>query len=267
MTQRITTATIFLGGPIITMTKDPNSKAQAVLVSGKRIQAVGSIEEVRAFARNNYGSVEERDLAGRTLMPGFVDAHAHPLMFGQMNAWIDIGPNVAPSIPALIAVLQGADRSRPGLEPLRAFRYEHRNLKEGRHPSEVYVMNASGHGGVVNSYALELRGIDRKTPDPNGGVFERDEDGTPTGVLWDAACDQLTGRDGVKIGNHGPNFHMPDSQANLTDQLVQAEAIFLANGVTTVGDAQASKREIETYIDGFKRGLLPSDTVPRTRPG
>jgi hypothetical protein len=60
---------------------------------------------------------------------------------------------------------------------------------------------------------------------------------------------------------------MPDSQANLTDQLVQAEAIFLANGVTTVGDAQASKREIETYIDGFKRGLLPSDTVPRTRPG
>jgi predicted amidohydrolase YtcJ len=269
MSPRITTATIFLGGPLITMTKDPNSKPQAVLVAGKRIRAVGSIEEVREFARHNYGSVEEHDLGGRTLMPGFVDAHAHPLMFGQMNAWVDIGPNVAPSIPALIAVLQGANQARPGLEPLRAFGYEHRNLKEARHPSrwdldqvsttrEVYAMNASGHGGVVNSYSLELRGIDHKTSDPNGGVFERDETGTPTGVLWDAACDQLTGQGGVKIGNHGPNFHMPDSQANLTDQLVEAERIFLANGVTTVGDAQASKREIETYIDGFNRGLLRS---------
>jgi predicted amidohydrolase YtcJ len=269
MSPRVTTATIFLGGPILTMTSDPSHETKAVLVAGKRIQAVGSIEDVREFARHNYGSVEEHDLAGRTLLPGFVDAHAHPLMFGQMNAWIDIGPNVAPSIPALIAVMQGENRSRPGLEPLRAFGYEHRNLKEGRHPSrwdldqvsttrEVYVMNASGHGGVVNSYALESCGIDHKTPDPDGGVFERDENGTPTGVLWDAACDQLTGQDGVKIGNHGPNFHMPDSQANLTDQLRQAEGVFLANGVTTIGDAQASRREIETYIDGFRRGLLRS---------
>src|SRR5439155_1072745 len=64
---------------------------------------------------------------------------------------------------------------------------------------EIYVMNVSGHGGCVNSFGLKAHGITAQTPTPAGGEIGRNPDGTPNGLLWDAACDLLTGPGGVKI--------------------------------------------------------------------
>ncbi|PMD04062.1 amidohydrolase family protein, partial [Brevibacterium paucivorans] len=65
--------------------------------------------------------------------------------------------------------------------------------------------------------------------------------------LSDAACNVLTGLHGVKVGHHGPNFHLGDEPAEHIRQLLHAQRVFLENGVTTVGDAQVSKREFATY--------------------
>ncbi|HYY47027.1 MAG TPA: amidohydrolase family protein, partial [Candidatus Angelobacter sp.] len=207
--------TIFSGGSILTMAEP--SRVEALLIAGDRIRWAGSLEECRRLAGADH---EERDLAGRTLMPGFVDAHCHPLMLGQTQSWLQVGPDVAPSIPVLIDRLRERARQLPAGVPLRAFGYDYRLLAERRHPlaseldqaasdREIYIMNVSGHGGVINSFGLTTHGINAQTPDPRGGEIGRYPDGTPNGLVFDAACDLLTGPDGVKIGNHGPNIHLP----------------------------------------------------------
>lgn len=250
-------------------TLEPGPKPQAVLVFGADIAAVGSIEECRdVAARLSPAQPEIQELGGTVVVPGFVDAHAHPLMLGQLMTWVDCGPEKAGSIPEIIALLrEAADRTPPG-RPVRGYGYEHRNLAEGRHPTrfeldavaadrEVYLMNASGHGGVVNSYTLTLHDIARDTPNPKGGEFFRDDAGELTGELSDAACNVLTGLHGVKIGHHGPNFHLTDEPEEHLRQLAAAQENFLAGGVTTIGDCQVTRREFDMYLrlageDGLK---------------
>jgi predicted amidohydrolase YtcJ len=253
---------VFSGGPILTMA-DP-FRVEALTIQGERIVWAGTLEECRTVAVSDR---EERDLAGRTLMPGFVDAHCHPLMLGQTQSWVDIGPRVAPSIDELVARLAEHARRLPPGVPLRGFGYDARRMAERRHPvasdldraatdREIYVMNVSGHGGAVNSFGLRARGITARTPTPAGGEIGRNPDGTPNGLLWDAACDLLTGDDGVKIRNHGPNIHLPEEK-DVADRLLhQALTQFRRAGITTVVDAQVSRREAEAYIAARAAGHL-----------
>ena len=154
----------------------------------------------------------------------------------------------------------------PGV-PLRAYGHDYRRIPEFRHPTaadldraatdrEIYVMNVSGHGGVLNTYGLAAHGITATTPDVEGGHIGRLPDGRPDGLVWDAACDLLTGDDGVKIGRHGPNIHLPEPPARLALLLEAAQAIFARAGVTTVVDAQVTRREMETYLRGQAAGGL-----------
>lgn len=250
-------AVLFTGGTIHTL--EPGPAPEAVLAFGADVVAVGTLDACLAAASALGAEPEVVDLAGATLVPGFIDAHAHPLMLGQMMTWVDCGPARAGSIPEIVALLREAAAGTPEGRPVRGFGYEHRNLAEGRHPTrheldevatdrEVYLMNASGHGGVVNSFTLALHGVDRDTPDPQGGVFFRDADGELTGELSDAACNVLTGLHGVKIGHHGPNFHLADEPEEHLRQLAAAQERFLAGGVTTIGDAQVSRRELDMYL-------------------
>ena len=254
--------TVLSGGPILTMAEP--LRVDALTIVGDRIGWAGTLEECRALAGADR---VEHDLAGRTLMPGFVDAHCHPLMLGQTQSWLNVGADVAPSIPALVARLQERARELPPGVPLRAFGYDFRRLSEGRHPlaedldraatdREIYAMNVSGHGGSINSFGLAAHGITAKTPDPRGGEIGRYPDGTPNGLLLDAACDLLTGPEGVKIGNHGPNIHLPEPPEIAAQQLDQAFGQFVRAGITMVVDAQVSRRELEAYIAARDAGRL-----------
>jgi predicted amidohydrolase YtcJ len=253
---------VFSGGPILTMAEP--RRVEALAIHGERIVWAGRLEECRTIAGRDR---EEHDLDGRTLMPGFVDAHCHPLMLGQTQSWVAIGPSVAPSIEGLVTVLTEHARRLPPGVPLRAFGYDYRRLAERRQPlasdldraaadREIYVMNVSGHGGAVNSFGLAAHGITAQTPNPAGGEIGRHPDGRPNGLLWDAACDLLTGEDGVKIRNHGPNIHLPEPRDVAGRQLAAALNQFLRAGVTTVVDAQVSRREAEAYIAARDAGDL-----------
>lgn len=243
------------------------STATAMLTDRGRIVAIGTAEECRDAAAALRLNPEVVDLGDAVIVPGFVDAHAHPLMYGQLMTWVDCGPEKAGSIPEIVALLKAAAADLPEGRPVRGYGYEHRNLAEQRHPSrfeldevatdrEVYLMNASGHGGVVNSYTFEINGVDRDTPDPEGGEIFRDADGELTGEISDAACNMLTGVHGVKIGHHGPNFHLADEPEEHLRQLDAATQRFLAGGVTTIGDAQVSRREFDMYLRLAEAGRL-----------
>ncbi len=260
-TPRLVTA-----GAIHTVDAD-GSIATAMLTDRGRIVAIGTAQECGDAATALRLDPEVVDLGDAVIVPGFVDAHAHPLMYGQLMTWVDCGPEKAASIPEIVALLKSAAADLPAGRPVRGYGYEHRNLAEQRHPTrfeldevardrEVYLMNASGHGGVVNSYTFELNGVDRDTPDPEGGEIFRDADGELTGEISDAACNMLTGVHGVKIGHHGPNFHLADEPDEHLRQLDAATRRFLEGGVTTIGDAQVSRREFDMYLRLAEAGRL-----------
>ncbi|WP_431805903.1 amidohydrolase [Microbacterium paraoxydans] len=244
-----------------------DTTATAMLTDRGRIVALGTAAECEDVAARAGLTPERIDLGDAVVVPGFVDAHAHPLMFGQMMTWVDCGPEKAGSIPEIVALLKAAAAELPAGRPVRGYGYEQRNLAEKRHPTrfeldevatdrEVYLMNASGHGGVVNSYTLQAGGVDRDTPDPDGGEFFRDADGELTGELSDAACNILTGVHGVKIGHHGPNFHLADQPEEHLRQLDAATQRFLAGGVTSIGDCQVTRREFDMYLRLAEAGRL-----------
>ncbi|MBN6191713.1 amidohydrolase [Aneurinibacillus sp. BA2021] len=244
-----------------------DTTATAMLTDRGRIVALGTVAECEDVAARAGLTPERVELGDAVVVPGFVDAHAHPLMFGQMMTWVDCGPEKAGSIPEIVALLKAAAAGLPAGRPVRGYGYEQRNLAEKRHPTrfeldevasdrEVYLMNASGHGGVVNSYTLEINGVDRDTPNPDGGEFFRDADGELTGELSDAACNILTGVHGVKIGHHGPNFHLADEPEEHLRQLDAATQRFLAGGVTSIGDCQVTRREFDMYLRLAEAGRL-----------
>jgi predicted amidohydrolase YtcJ len=256
--DRDSTPTLIIAGMIRTV-DDAAPTASAMLIGGGRILFVGTKPDAEAVAADLRLDPVRIDCPQATIVPGFVDPHAHPLMYGQLLSWIDVSPDKASTIPEMIEILRRESAKLQEGAPIRGFGYEQRNLAEQRHPSrheldevaddrEVYVMNASGHGGVVNTFTFEKFGITRETPNPAGGEFFRDAGGELTGELSDAACNVLTGLNGVKIGHHGPNFHLGDEAAEHQRQLDLVQQEFLTGGVTTIGDAQVSKRELAAYL-------------------
>jgi len=253
--------TIITGGPAYPLAKGGLGTVEAVRIDGGRITHVGSLAGARAL-----GDAQVVDLDGRSILPGFVDAHTHPLMHGQCASWADL--TSAASIDEVVKLLgEHARTEARSIGPIRGFGYDHHRLAEGRHPTAVELdlvadnrtvtaMHVSGHGFSVNSHGLAEAGITATTPTPLGGVIDRDEDGRPLGRIFDAACDLLTGPDGVKLGNHGPNLHLPDDPVDLAIMLDGAQEAFLATGVTTVGDCQVTEREMQAFLAARDAGRL-----------
>lgn len=185
---------LFTGGPVLT----PEGRtATAVAVTGDRITAVGRAE-VRELAGPR---TEVVDLAGRLLLPGFQDAHVHPVPAGLELSQCDLsGTTTAEDTVAAVRAYADAHPERKwilgGGWSMEAFAggIPTKELLDAAVPDRpVYLPNRDHHGAWVNSRALELAGIDRHTPDPADGRIERDASGEPSGTLQEGAM-QLVGR-------------------------------------------------------------------------
>lgn len=244
---------LFTNAQILTMVD--SSIHNSMLIRDNKIVAIGNKEDCLS---KSLKDVEVIDLHNQTLMPGFIDAHCHPLMHGQFKSWIDCSWEKAPTIDEVIKVLKEKSDSQ-NLSVIRGKGFHHGNVKENRmltchdldkvsSTKPVVVFHSSGHGAIVNSVALKEYGVDANTKDPKGGHFGRFEDGSPNGEVWDAAADALTGKYGVKITNNGPNFHVSDDFELLDKCFLDAQEEFLSQGITSIVDAQVSRREMLSYL-------------------
>jgi predicted amidohydrolase YtcJ len=187
----------FLNGAVYTVDA-ARRRAQAVAVTGGRIVAVGSDDAVREHLGPR---TEVFDLAGRMLLPGFQDAHVHPVGGGVDRLQCDLHDfhsredyllrvkTYAHEHPDREWVLGGGWSMDvfPGGTPTK-------DLLDAVVPDRLaFLPNRDGHSAWVNSRALEAAGITAATPDPADGRIERDASGDPSGTLHEGAAD-LVGR-------------------------------------------------------------------------
>ncbi|MEX1308962.1 MAG: amidohydrolase [Candidatus Sulfomarinibacteraceae bacterium] len=193
---------IWSGGTILTM-NDAAMRAEAVAEKAGRIVAVGDDKDVMAFKGPD---TEVIDLEGRTMLPGFVDAHGHVFMGGlqALSANLLAPPDgEVADIASLQQTLRDwAAANAENVETydlIIGFGYDNAQLAELRHPTRddldkvsrdvpIVIIHQSGHLAALNSAALEVVGYDASTEDPEGGVIRRRAGSRePDGVLEETA--------------------------------------------------------------------------------
>jgi predicted amidohydrolase YtcJ len=248
---------VLTGGRVLTM--DPGREsAEAVAVAGGRIVAVGRSTEVRSLIGPRTRVVE---LGGRTLLPGFQDAHVHPVMaVGMLGCSLhDVAPTVAAYGDAI--AVYAADH--PDLEWIRGEGWymaafpggtpRRDDLDRAVPDRPAFFENRDGHGAWANSRALALAGIDRETPDPADGRIERDPDGTPSGTLHEGAM-RLVER-----------LIPPPSEEDVLVGLANAQAYLHSLGITAWQDASVSPTDLAAYRTFVDRGLLTGRAIAAQR--
>ena len=244
---------VFLGATVETMTDD-RRPADAVAVRDGRIVSIGSSADVRSLIGPGTRVVE---LDGETLLPGFQDAHVHPIDGGLLSRSCDL--HDLADAPAYLDAIAAYASAHPDLAwitgggwSLPAFpRGEpDRSLLDAIVPDRPVVLESDdGHVVWVNSRALAVAGIDRASPDPPGGRIVRDAEGEPTGTLHDYAIDLVT--------RHAPQA----THGDLLDGLRAGQQHLHALGITGWQDAYVGPDALAAYRDAATAGWLTARVV------
>ncbi len=239
---------ILYNGNIWTV-NDKMPRAQALAISGDRILAVGSNDEILGLG---VGLSKKIDLGGRAVFPGFIDAHAHPCESGVNHLRM-----VACDMDS-IADIQAALRKRAAQTPagqwVLGFLYDDgktprtlslQDLDAAVPDHPVQVRHRGGHTIFVNSLALKLAGVEEHTPDPPGGRFEHDAAGHLTGHVGDKATASFE-----RLIAFTPTRDDYREGAKLISK------IFSSKGVTSAGDALTMPANLQGYQDARDAGEL-----------
>ena len=229
-------------------------RAEAVAVRGGRITAVGSSAELRAFVGPK---TRVMDLQGRTLVPGFEDAHAHFLGIGFARLDVDlVGTSSYAEVVARVArAVQGRPAGEwvygrgwheekwttPAPGAVRGFP-THQALSAVSPDNPVILTRADGHAALVNATAMAHFGITPKTAAPEGGEIIRDASGAPTGVFVDTAKRLVTPQE------------RGEADERRAIELAMGEC--LSKGITSLVDAGASVETIALYKELAAAGKL-----------
>ena len=247
----------FVNGAVYTVDA-VRSWAQAVAVKDGRIVAVGTDDDVRMSVGPR---TEVVDLANRMLVPGFQDAHVHPVGGGLDMLQCDLH-DLATAHEYLEAVARYASGHEdvgwilgggwamdafPGGTPTA----EALDAVVADRPA--YLPNRDGHSAWVNSAALKAAGITKQTPDPPDGRIERDEDGEPTGTLHEGAADLVSAL-------------VPEPTSDdLSEGLRKGQAYLHSLGITAWQDAivetAASGNNFDAYVAAAKDERLTARVV------
>ena len=191
-TQKEKADLVIIKGKVLTIDKDKPT-AEAIAIKGEKIIAVGTTSEISTLIEKN--STKVIDAGGRLVIPGFNDAHVH---FGPLDPdFIELRYTTEPSVITEKVKAQVA-KSKPG-ELIKGGHWEHEMFIDKQWPTKelidkvspdnpVILSRADGHSVLVNSYILRASGITKNTPDPFGGVIQRDHvTGEPIGILKENA--------------------------------------------------------------------------------
>jgi predicted amidohydrolase YtcJ len=245
---------MLLGGSVITI--DPRRpRAEAVAIRNGRILAVGSNNEIRTLRGPRTEVVE---LAGRTLLPGFNDAHNHMAGFGLQLRMVLLKFPAVRTVAELVVALQQRAKTQELGSWVMGAGYDNNKLPGAAHPTRwdldrvstdhfVYARHTSGHMCVVNSNVLALAGITHATPDPEGGHIVRDERGEPTGLLQETAQALVSSR------------FFPYPVESLVQALEAASSVYLSEGITShteAGIGYLSPVELLAYQEAVRQDRL-----------
>jgi len=249
---------VFVNGAVYTVDA-ARSWARAVAVRDGRIAAVGTDSDV---AEHTGPRTEVVDLAEGMLVPGFQDAHVHPVNGGLDMLQCDLH-ELSTQEDYLLAIKTYSEANPerewilgggwamdvfPGGTPTK-------DLLDAVVPDRcVYLPNRDGHSVWVSSRALELAGVTRNTPDPADGRIERGPDGEPSGTLHEGAAD-LVGRLAPEPTND-----------EVAQGLLKGQAYLHSLGITAwqdaiVDDGSQFGRNFSRYVDAAERGELTARVV------
>ena len=248
---------VFVNGDVYTVDA-ARSWARAVAVRDGAIVAVGTDDEIRDLIGDGTDVV---DLAGRMLVPGFQDAHVHPVGGGvdmlqcdqhdldSKEAYLESIATYARTHPDQPWILGGGwsqdvfPRGCPAKEDIDAIVSDR----------PVILPNRDGHSAWVNSKALEIAGITADTPDPEDGRIERNPDGSPQGTLHEGAQ--------TLVAQHQP----PLSPDTVYEGLLKGQAFLHALGITGWQDAIVDDSDrngnYQAYLAAAGRGTLTGRVV------
>ncbi|MFQ5982014.1 MAG: amidohydrolase, partial [Woeseiaceae bacterium] len=228
---------------------DNDSIVEAVSIRDAKIVALGTTKKVRRFAGPETQII---DLKGRAVTPGLIDVHNH-FAWGAVDERFAL--NLAYPGVTIRSRIAEAVKERDPDEWIMGSKWDAGKLAERRDMTSsdldavapenpVWLLHTSAHYGVANSRALALAGVTADTPDPDGGVIERDDDGNPTGILADQAM----------------NLIFDITPAYTTEDFDEAIAHYVGNlsaeGITTIKDPEIDERHWDAYKQVQSRGEL-----------
>jgi predicted amidohydrolase YtcJ len=247
--EKIAADLILNNGKIVSV-DDTFSIHDTVVVSDGRVVELGD-----ASLLDKYSATTVRDLQGKTLIPGFIDSHTH--IRGRPRRYIEL------SEVGSIAEMQDLIRAKAAElgegEWITGYGWSEDELAEGRKPlrgdldiaapnNPITFTRAGGHSAVVSTLALELANITDETPDPEGGVIERDENGVANGVIRE--------RQEI-VGTLVPDSTYEELIASLEINLGD----LLAKGITSITDASKRPDEYAMWEELYAK---PGVNLPRS---
>jgi predicted amidohydrolase YtcJ len=242
-------ADLLLTGGAVHAADEAGTVHEAVAVKDGRIAAVGPAAELASLAGSSTRVIE---LEGRTVLPGFQDAHLHPLDGGLLSIVCNLHETNSAE-ECLNAVAEYA-AEHPEREWITGDGWSMDFFPGGNPGKEgidavvpdrpVYMENRDGHTGWVNSRALELAGIAAGTPDPADGRIERDSNGEPSGALHEGAMRLVL------------DLAPAPSQGEREQALLNAQAELHRLGITAWQDAAIRPDLLSAYRAVTDRGAL-----------
>jgi predicted amidohydrolase YtcJ len=248
----------FVNGAVYTVDAT-RSWAQAVAVREGRIIAVGTDADVRTHVGQ---ATEIVDLASKMLVPGFQDAHVHPVGGGLDMLQCDL--HDLSSEEEYLRAIRTYAEDHPEREWILGGGWSmdvfpggtpRKELLDALVPDRcVFLPNRDGHSIWINSKALERAGITKDTPDPADGRIERTDDGEPSGTLHEGAAELVA------------RLTPAPTSEEMAEALLMGQRYLHSLGITAWQDAivdehEHSGRNFQTYVDAAGRGDLTARVV------
>jgi predicted amidohydrolase YtcJ len=250
---------VLMNGHVVTL-EPAQPEAQAIAIRDDLIYVIGTNDDIK---KRIGPSTESIDLHGQLVIPGLIESHGHFTGIGEMKLQLDL--TKAKSWNDIVALVgAAAKKAKPG-EWIRGRGWHqekwsskpdpnvegfptHASLDRVSLQNPVVLTHASGHASFVNGKALEASGIDRNTPNPNGGEILKDAAGEPTGLLRETAEGLI----------REPKSTPAQAQAHLRRVLELANQEVLSKGITTFEDAGSPLATIDLMkkmVDEEKMGV------------
>lgn len=189
------------------------------------------------------------DLAGKLVFPGLIDNHCHILPSGRALMHLNLG-----CAHSREAVLDAVRERHAQLDPaswLMAVQYDQTRFPDGRHITRqeldaistdrpILLRQVSGHASVANSAALRAGGVDRSTPNPEGGEYVRDASGELTGLLLETAHEKVTAST--------PEL----TTEEMVDAILRAAESMASYGIRCATDMQTGRYNLEKELEAYK---------------